>query len=162
VQLYRYFVSQSSEFCRHNPLCCFSTSVCLFRYRLSLGYRLDDRGSISDRGRTFCRRRPIHISPEAQPSFFPMGKEDCFPEVKWLDREADYLPPFSGMAKKLPHRFSSWSGAYAQGKCNKKKAPHLGMSCRTCYCTRYLTWHHKLVRENPLLPSFLKWRLGSS
>jgi hypothetical protein len=36
VQLYRYFVSQSSEFCRRNPLCCFSTSVycCLFRYRL--------------------------------------------------------------------------------------------------------------------------------
>jgi hypothetical protein len=33
------FVSQSSEFCRHNPLCCFSTSVycCqrIFRYRLS-------------------------------------------------------------------------------------------------------------------------------
>jgi len=22
MQLYRYFVSQSSEFCRHNPLCC--------------------------------------------------------------------------------------------------------------------------------------------
>jgi hypothetical protein len=39
VQLYRYFVSQSSEFCRHNPLCCLSTSVyfCkpIFRYRLS-------------------------------------------------------------------------------------------------------------------------------
>jgi len=33
MQLYRYFVSQSSEFCRHNPLCCFSTSAycCLFR-----------------------------------------------------------------------------------------------------------------------------------
>jgi hypothetical protein len=32
-------MSQSSEFCRHNPLCCFSTSVycgccCLFRYQL--------------------------------------------------------------------------------------------------------------------------------
>jgi len=45
VQLYRYFVSQSSEFCCHNPLCCFSTSVyrCLFRYRLSpetFGYTL--------------------------------------------------------------------------------------------------------------------------
>jgi hypothetical protein len=25
VQLYRYFVSQSNEFCRHNPLYCFST-----------------------------------------------------------------------------------------------------------------------------------------
>jgi hypothetical protein len=39
VQLYRYFVSQSSEFCRHNPLCCFSTSdtkgTCIFSYRLS-------------------------------------------------------------------------------------------------------------------------------
>jgi hypothetical protein len=34
--MYRYFVSQSSEFCRHNPLCCFSTSgyCCrgIFRY----------------------------------------------------------------------------------------------------------------------------------
>jgi hypothetical protein len=47
VQLYRYFVSQSSEFCRHSPMCCFSTSVycCkrLFRYRLSpetFGYTL--------------------------------------------------------------------------------------------------------------------------
>jgi hypothetical protein len=40
-------VSQSSEFCRHDPLCCFSTSVycccCLFRYRLgpeTFGYTL--------------------------------------------------------------------------------------------------------------------------
>jgi len=47
VQLYRYFVSQSSEFCRHNPLCCFSTSNTkdkrIFRYRLSpetFGYTL--------------------------------------------------------------------------------------------------------------------------
>jgi hypothetical protein len=36
---HRYFVSQSSEFCCHNPLCCFSTSVyCCkrkFPYRLS-------------------------------------------------------------------------------------------------------------------------------
>jgi len=40
------FVSQSSEFCRHNPLCCFSSSFylrCLSRYRLSpetFGYTL--------------------------------------------------------------------------------------------------------------------------
>jgi hypothetical protein len=44
VQLYRYFVSQSSEFCHHNPLCCFWMSVCcLFRYQLSpetFGYTL--------------------------------------------------------------------------------------------------------------------------
>jgi len=40
-------VSQSSEFCRHNPLCCFSTSNTkgkhVFRYRLSpetFGYTL--------------------------------------------------------------------------------------------------------------------------
>jgi hypothetical protein len=44
-KLCRYFASQSSEFCRHNPLCCFSKSVffyyyyccCWFRYRLSPG-----------------------------------------------------------------------------------------------------------------------------
>jgi len=47
MQLYRYFVSQSSEVCRHNPLCRFSTRVyCrkhIFRYRLSpetFGYML--------------------------------------------------------------------------------------------------------------------------
>jgi hypothetical protein len=46
VQLYRYFVSQSCEICRHNTLCCFSTSVyccCLFRYWLTpetFGYTL--------------------------------------------------------------------------------------------------------------------------
>jgi len=47
VQLYRYFVSQSTEFCRHNPLCCFSTSNTkgrhTFFYRLSpeaFGYTL--------------------------------------------------------------------------------------------------------------------------
>jgi hypothetical protein len=47
MQLYRYFVSQSSMFCCHNTLCCFSTSVycskCIFRYRLSpetFGYTL--------------------------------------------------------------------------------------------------------------------------
>jgi len=28
MQLDRYFMSQSSEFCCRNPLCCFSTSVC--------------------------------------------------------------------------------------------------------------------------------------
>jgi hypothetical protein len=47
VQLYRYFIYQSNEFYRHNPLCCFSTSntKCkrIFRYRLSpetFGYTL--------------------------------------------------------------------------------------------------------------------------
>jgi len=41
--LYRYFVSQFSEFCRHKPLCCFSTSVyccSLFGYD-SVRKRLD-------------------------------------------------------------------------------------------------------------------------
>jgi len=37
MQLYLYFVSQSSEICSRNPLRCFSVSVyccCLFRYRI--------------------------------------------------------------------------------------------------------------------------------
>jgi hypothetical protein len=47
VQLYRHFMSQSSEFCRHNALCCFLMSIycycCLFHYRLgpkTFGYTL--------------------------------------------------------------------------------------------------------------------------
>jgi hypothetical protein len=44
VQLYRYSVSQSNEFCRYKPFCCFSTSVyycrCLFSYD-SVRKRLD-------------------------------------------------------------------------------------------------------------------------
>jgi hypothetical protein len=47
MQLYRYFVSQSSEVCLHNPLYYFSTSYTkgkrIFRYRLSpetFGYPL--------------------------------------------------------------------------------------------------------------------------
>jgi hypothetical protein len=47
VQLYHYFVSQSSEFCCHNTLCCVPTSVycCkrIFRYQFSpetFGYTL--------------------------------------------------------------------------------------------------------------------------
>jgi hypothetical protein len=47
MQLYHYFVSQSSEFCCHSLLCCFSTSVycCkrIFRYQLNpetFGYTL--------------------------------------------------------------------------------------------------------------------------
>jgi hypothetical protein len=53
-----YFVSQSSEFCRHNPLCCFSTSVyfCkrIFRYRLSpetFGYSLVLRTVLKGKGK---------------------------------------------------------------------------------------------------------------
>jgi hypothetical protein len=46
VQWYRYFLTQSSDSGRHNPLCCFSKSVyccCLLRYRFSpetFGYAL--------------------------------------------------------------------------------------------------------------------------
>jgi len=39
MELYRYFVSQPTDVCRHNHFCCCSTSVycCkrMFRYRLS-------------------------------------------------------------------------------------------------------------------------------
>jgi hypothetical protein len=69
VQLCRYFVSRSSEFFRHNPFCCFSTSVsfcCLFRYdsvrklldtssyeHVECRYEERNRNSLE----TFCSRR---------------------------------------------------------------------------------------------------------
>jgi hypothetical protein len=36
VQLYRYFMSQSGEFCPHNAMYCFSTSVYCCCYRLGI------------------------------------------------------------------------------------------------------------------------------
>jgi hypothetical protein len=62
--LYRYFVSQSTEFCPHNPLCCFSTSVyccCLCRCGLSpetFGYALVLYWSTSLRWRLAVRFDP--------------------------------------------------------------------------------------------------------
>jgi len=55
-------VSQSSDFCHHNPLCCFSTSVyycCLFHYRLSpetFGYTIVFAISISNLHLLRCLR----------------------------------------------------------------------------------------------------------
>jgi hypothetical protein len=52
MQLYRYFVSQSSEFCCHNPLCCFSTSVycCKRIFRYDLVRKFLDTPSYEDGG----------------------------------------------------------------------------------------------------------------
>jgi hypothetical protein len=59
MQLYHYFVSQSSEFCHHNTLLCFSTSVycCLFRYRFSpetFGYTIVQRLTVEARAPSHC------------------------------------------------------------------------------------------------------------
>jgi ribosomal protein S16 len=69
VQLYRYFVSQSSEFYRHNHLYCFSTSntkcKSIFRYRLSpktFGYTLicmeDQQNTDADVWEYLCNWTP--------------------------------------------------------------------------------------------------------
>jgi len=50
VQLYRYFPSQSSEFCRHNPLCCFSTSV----YLVSIYFIIDPVRKLLDTPSCVC------------------------------------------------------------------------------------------------------------
>jgi hypothetical protein len=49
VQLYRYSVSQSSEFCRHNPLCCFLTS----NTKGKLIFSYDSIRKLLDNPRTF-------------------------------------------------------------------------------------------------------------
>jgi hypothetical protein len=45
VQLYRYFVSQSSEFCRHNPLCCFSRGFIVVHFVMDSVRKLLDTPS---------------------------------------------------------------------------------------------------------------------
>jgi hypothetical protein len=90
VQLYRYFVSQSSEFCRHNPLYCFLTSVCCcccwFRYRLSpdtFGYTL-----VYAVGHGLLIVRSFHIFRARATSFvWPSFRSEAW-RVEWLIRQS--------------------------------------------------------------------------
>jgi hypothetical protein len=58
VQLYRYFVSQSSEFYRHNPLCCFSTCV----YFLRVYFVIDSVRKLLDTPSSIKADVPHHTS----------------------------------------------------------------------------------------------------
>jgi len=50
VQSYSYFVGQPSEYCRHYPLCCFSTSVyCFFHFVIDSVLKLLDTPSYDGR-----------------------------------------------------------------------------------------------------------------
>jgi hypothetical protein len=110
VQLYRYFVSKSSQFCRHNTLCCFWTSNTkgkrIFRYRLSpetfeytlvqcksrdssvgivLAYGLDGRGSRVrfPAGAENCSlHHRVQNGSGAHPASYPMGTRGSFPGGK--------------------------------------------------------------------------------
>jgi hypothetical protein len=82
----RSFVSQSSEFCRHKPLCCFSTSVyccCLFRYGLSpetFGYTPVYFLSICLEQMKKTKESRIKISgdrTEIRDRDFPNTKQEC-------------------------------------------------------------------------------------
>jgi hypothetical protein len=63
VQLYRYFVSQSNEFCRHNSLCCFSTSVyCCYLFCYYLVRKLLDTPSYTQWNRwNYCRESKFQL-----------------------------------------------------------------------------------------------------
>jgi hypothetical protein len=59
AELYRYFVSQSSEFCRHNPLCCFSTSV---YYCKPIFFLSTQSGNFWIHLRKYIIQYPIHLT----------------------------------------------------------------------------------------------------
>jgi hypothetical protein len=94
VQLYRYFVSQSGEFCRHNTLCYFSTSVycCkrIFCYRFSpetFGYTL-----VFSLSRRFRSEETGLTVPEAPYRMIFLDTDEfAGGEVLWttLERETD-------------------------------------------------------------------------
>jgi hypothetical protein len=79
VQLYRYFVSQSSEFCRHNPLCCFSMSVYFYFVIDSVRKLLDI---------TLC----VYIHIRVCIYIYIMSH---IPRLKQPEREASYSYPTS-------------------------------------------------------------------
>jgi hypothetical protein len=141
VQLYRYFVSQSSKFCCHNPLCCFLTSVycCkrMFRYRLSpetfgytllcsiaLEYGLNDR-EFESRKRVgiflFTTAFRPALGPTQSPILWVQGALSV--GVNRPGREADHSPPSSAKVKNAwsytstsQYDFMAWYLVKAQGQ----------------------------------------------
>jgi hypothetical protein len=74
----------------------------LLRYSISVvfDYRLDDRGSISSRGKNVSCSLYVQTSSDAYPASYPMGTEGSFPEVKGGQvSDADHSPPSSAEVK---------------------------------------------------------------
>jgi hypothetical protein len=63
-------------------------------------YRLDDRGSISSRGKSVSCRLCVQTTSDAHPASYPMGTEGSFPEVKGgQGNDADHSSPSSAEVK---------------------------------------------------------------
>jgi len=60
--LYRYFVSQSGEFCHHNPLCCFSKSVYCYKLIRGCIKKFPDRppAARTANGTDFCHQMQLY------------------------------------------------------------------------------------------------------
>jgi hypothetical protein len=130
VQLYRYFVSQSSEFYRHIPSCCFSTSVyfcCLFRHRLSpetFGYSL-----------VYVRKRPLYYRKQwhrisADNCFRMSSKSSCH-----ISTDTDNLCAFIHTTLQFPYRrqICMWSD-HDIGYCAHKESASMysfSYACQT-------------------------------
>jgi hypothetical protein len=82
VQLYRYFVSRSSEFCRHNPLCCFSYLLTRpLRSHWNIGPQLYNCWGFYS-GYIFYRNRDA--SPVLQPPTWGLPILVAFYDMHWL------------------------------------------------------------------------------
>jgi hypothetical protein len=77
VQLHRYFVSQSNEFCRHNPLCCFSTNVCYCCFVIDSVRKLLDTPSYMNRRLQRCGFRMLCIPLHFVLAHLPQIKFPC-------------------------------------------------------------------------------------
>jgi hypothetical protein len=101
MQLYRYFMGQSSEFCRHNPLKGIATSNIKGKHiyffidsvwklldssvGIALGYGLDDRGSgvrFPAGAGNFSLHHRVQNGSGAHPASYPMGTRGSFPGNK--------------------------------------------------------------------------------
>jgi hypothetical protein len=59
------------------------------------GYGLDDRGSITRRGKRFSLLHSVQTGSEAYPASYPVGTEGSSPGVKRPGREIDHSFPSS-------------------------------------------------------------------
>jgi hypothetical protein len=141
MQLYRCFMSQSSEFCRHTPLYCFLTSVscCLFRHQLSpeaFQYTL----ICSAASRTCRRSSPLCVGAASQ----------SVPDVRSPSHPTAVMITMSDTKSRVHSSFVSMFSCHEVALGNLWFTSYLlsmAHSASTCSCVEQASWESCTARS---------------
>jgi hypothetical protein len=79
-------------------------------------YRLDNQGSIHNRGKSFSFSLCVQTSSEAHPASYPIGTMGTFPGCKaQLERDADHSPHLVPRSR-MSRSYTSYPPCHLHGK----------------------------------------------